>query len=123
MNGRLKELRKTLGLKQRELAQKLGCSVSNVGTWEAGIQDIPKTRVYQICKEFNVNRPWFETGEGEMFEPEEKIMDVREAQRAFVYAMMRGMSEEQLDVIYDAIQHEKQALAEAESKKIVTEQD
>lgn len=67
--NRLKELRKRLGLKQREVAERLGVDVGLVGSWEIG-RPIPKVRKYQICKEYNVRREWLETGEGEMFEPE-----------------------------------------------------
>ena len=69
MKERLKELRKTLGLKQRELAARLGVTVGIVGGWECGRDDIPKTRIYQICKEYNVRERWLVDGEGEMFEP------------------------------------------------------
>jgi transcriptional regulator with XRE-family HTH domain len=70
MKDRLKELRKTLNLKQREVAERLDVAVSVVGGWEAGVQAIPSTRIYQLCKEYNVRREWLETGVGEMFEPE-----------------------------------------------------
>lgn len=78
MNERLKTLRKTLGLKQRELAERLGVTIGLVGNWEAGSQPISKPRIYQICKEFRVRREWLEEGKGEMFEPlgeERKLVD------------------------------------------------
>lgn len=70
MKDRLKELRKALGLKQREIAEKLGVKVNVVGGWESGLQSIPSTRIYQLCHEYNVRREWLETGVGEMFQPE-----------------------------------------------------
>lgn len=69
MHKRLKELRKALGIKQRELAERLGVAVGLVGRWETGQQTIATTRIYQICNEYNVNRDWLERGEGEMFKP------------------------------------------------------
>lgn len=72
MKERLKELRKALGIKQRELADRLGVKVSNVGAWEIGRQPIPDTRVYQICNEYGVNRAWLESGSGDMFAPDSK---------------------------------------------------
>ena len=69
MKNRLKELREALNLKQREVAERLGVSVGNVGDWESGIRSIPATRIYQLCKEYNVRREWLEYGEGKMFEP------------------------------------------------------
>ena len=71
IKDRLKKLRTTLGLKQREVAERLGIRVSLVGNWESGINAIPPTRIYQLCHEYNVRREWLETGEGEMFEKSE----------------------------------------------------
>ena len=68
MEKRLKELRKALGLKQREIAEKLDVPVSVVGAWETG-RPVPKPRIYQICNEYGVNRDWLENGVGEMFKP------------------------------------------------------
>ena len=70
MKDRLKELRKVLDIKQREVAEKINVSVGLVGRWEAGLQPVPEHNVYRICKEFGVRREWLETGVGEMFEPE-----------------------------------------------------
>ena len=64
---RLKELRKRLDLKQRDVAERLEMDTGTVGKWEAAMQRIPKTRLYQICNEYNVSRDWLERGEGEMF--------------------------------------------------------
>ena len=74
MKDRLKELRKTLDLKQREVAEKLGVRTGDVGGWESG-RNIPDSRLRLLCKEYNVRREWLETGEGEMFEPGETEED------------------------------------------------
>ncbi len=75
MKNRLQQLRKALNLTQQKLADRLGVDVGGVGGWECGRNAIPKTRIYQICKEFNVNREWFENGDGEMFEPAETLSE------------------------------------------------
>lgn len=67
MKDRLKEVRKALNLKQREMAERIGVSASEVGGWEIG-RKLPDSRLRLICKEFNVRRDWLENGEGEMFE-------------------------------------------------------
>ena len=72
MKDRLKELRKTLNLKQREVAEKLEVSTGQIGIWEAGTAELPRARIYQLCKEYNVRREWLETGVGEMFEEKEE---------------------------------------------------
>lgn len=94
MKERLKELRKALNLKQREMAERLGVTVSLVGVWESGVQPISAPRIYQICKEFRVRREWLEKGVGEMFEPpgeERKLKDFSDGE----------IFSEALDRIYD----------------------
>lgn len=80
MKDRLKELRKTLNLKQREIAERLGVNTGLIGNWESGYSEVPDARIYQLCHEYNVRREWLETGVGEMFEPrkseEEEIDDM-----------------------------------------------
>ncbi|MBQ9875160.1 MAG: helix-turn-helix transcriptional regulator [Thermoguttaceae bacterium] len=78
MKDRLKQLRKTLGLKQREIAERLGVATGLVGSWESGSNEPGDARIYQICKEFRVRREWLEKGEGEMFEPEPDVRPLGE---------------------------------------------
>ena len=46
----IKQARKKLGLKQRELAELLGVTTKSVGCWEAGIQNIsqPTARLLRL---------------------------------------------------------------------------
>ena len=88
IKDRLKELRKRLGLKQRDVAERLEMNVGTVGAWECGSEKIPKTRLYQICNEYNVSRDWLERGEGEMFVPvEESESDFIEVMRSMYNAL------------------------------------
>ena len=116
MKDRLKELRKKLGLKQRDIAERLGVDTGSVGQWESGIRLIPKTRIYQLCKEYNVNRHWLETGEGEMFEPKVEP-EVDEIKRQFVEAIIKQLTDDQRQVIYDAVMNEAEREKEAAEKK------
>lgn len=117
MKDRLKELRKTLGLKQRDIAEKLGVDTGSVGQWESGIRSVPKTRVYQLCKEYNVCREWLETGEGEMFEPDEKKLSAEEIQTLFVQSILDQMTDDQRRVVYEAMERELQHIKEEAEKK------
>ncbi len=67
MNNRIKELRKTLKLTQKEFGAKLGLSDSAVTVWERGGK-VSKEKIPFICQTFRVNQSWLENGEGEMFE-------------------------------------------------------
>ena len=70
MKERLKELRKKLNLTQRELAERIGVSTSHVGDWEGGRYKLTPARIAQICAALHVRREWFETGEGDVLEPQ-----------------------------------------------------
>lgn len=103
MKTRLKELRNTLHLKLREFAEVLDVTTGLVGHWERGSQDIPKVRIEQICTKFNVNRKWFETGEGEMFLPKPEPMDAKKLQRELLVKLFRELSEDSRQLVLDAL--------------------
>lgn len=71
INARVKDLRKnTLKLSQVAFGERIGVSRSVIQNLDDNIVDISTKPllIQQICKEYNVNRIWLETGEGEMFE-------------------------------------------------------
>lgn len=100
MKDRLKQLRKILGLKQREVAERLEVTVGIVGGWECGRDAIPRPRVYQLCKEYNVRREWLERGEGEMFEPNDSK---EKAQEEFITGVFERLMPEQQQRILNAL--------------------
>lgn len=65
--GRLKELRKTLGLSQTLMAERFGLKQSNYHNYESGDQKIDLRFIKALQYEFNVNPDWIESGEGSMF--------------------------------------------------------
>lgn len=67
MFNRLKELRNTLGLSQKDFATSLGLGQSTLGMMEVGKRDIVDRHIKTICALYNVNEIWFRTGKGEMF--------------------------------------------------------
>ena len=70
MNERIKSIRLNLGLTQSEFGEKIGISQNYVWMIEKGDR-IPSDRtVADICRVFNVDPCWLETGEGEMFRAE-----------------------------------------------------
>lgn len=66
LGERVKELRKTLKLTQREFANRIGMKQNSIGQIEIGRNPSDQT-IISICREFNVNESWLRTGEGEMF--------------------------------------------------------
>lgn len=67
MNERLVMLRKKLKLTQSEFAKKIQISRSHLSGIENGSKSFTERVVSDICREFDVNRTWLETGEGDMF--------------------------------------------------------
>lgn len=67
MKERIKELRKSLGITQQELADKLGLKRNTIATYEIG-KAVPSDRVISdLCNKYNLNEDWLRAGEGEMF--------------------------------------------------------
>lgn len=69
MKDRLRELRKSLNMTQKEFADKLGIPRNNVAGYETGKRSPSEAAVSLICREFNVNEEWLRTGKGTMFLP------------------------------------------------------
>lgn len=67
MGERIKQLRKALGLTQKEFGDRINVKPNTIGTYEIGRNDPIDAVVSLICREFNVNETWLRTGEGEMF--------------------------------------------------------
>lgn len=64
---RLKYIRKTLNLTQKNFAKEIGMSQSGYSQIEIGDKPISDRLIKSICMAFNVNENWLRTGEGEMF--------------------------------------------------------
>jgi transcriptional regulator with XRE-family HTH domain len=67
MNERLKELRKSLGLSQRQLCSRTGMTQSNYASMETGAREFREVYVKLVCASFQVNENWLRNGIGEMF--------------------------------------------------------
>ncbi|RUM51170.1 MAG: hypothetical protein DSY47_00045 [Hydrogenothermus sp.] len=80
---RIKQLRKMLGLSQREFAEKIGKSLNAVQKWESGDRIPSEPALKLIAKEFNVNEEWLKTGEGEMFAGVPQLQTSMHFQKSF----------------------------------------
>lgn len=52
---RMKEIREEAGLKQKEVADKMGVTKGSYSMWECGTDTIPLRRLNQFCNLFNVS--------------------------------------------------------------------
>lgn len=76
MNGRVKELRKELGLSGEKFGEKLGVKRSAISDIETGRNNLTDQMLKAICREFNVNEEWLRFGIGTMFvEDSDSIID------------------------------------------------
>ena len=71
---RIKEVRKRLGLTQEKFADKIGIKQNSLTNIETDRRAPSNQVVLAICREFNVNRTWLETGEGDMFNETAEII-------------------------------------------------
>lgn len=67
LNERLLQLRKELNKTQDEFGQGVGVSRSVIKNIEYNLTDPKPAFIDLVCRTYNVNRVWLETGEGEMF--------------------------------------------------------
>lgn len=67
MNERIKILRKTLNISQRDFGKKIGISDTAVSKLESGERNPSEQTLKSICREYNVNYVWLTEGLGEMF--------------------------------------------------------
>lgn len=69
LNERITTIRKELKLSQSAFGEHIGVSRDVIKNIDNNIVDAETKPllVQQICKEYNVNRAWLETGEGNMF--------------------------------------------------------
>lgn len=66
MDERIRKLRKSLDLTQREFAERIGSTQNVLANYESGRRNPSSAVINNICKEFNVNEEWLRTGNGEM---------------------------------------------------------
>lgn len=67
MNNRIRELRKALGLTQRDFAQKIGLKQNAISYMEKDGSTVTEQNIHAICSQFSVNENWLRTGSGKIF--------------------------------------------------------
>jgi len=66
-NKRIKELRKKLGLNQREFSRLLSLSGGYIAGVEVNLRNVNDRLIKLIVSQFGVNEEWLRFGNGEMF--------------------------------------------------------
>lgn len=125
MKERLKELRKILHLTQRELAEKIEVNISQISDWERGRFTLSPARIAQICAALHVRREWFETGEGDVLEPQRLGKRTRDEILAdafeMIYSELSDVGEETVDAVLDRLLDERGRSLNAGKSQTTTE--
>lgn len=72
MNTRIREVRKSLHLSQKDFAEKIGLKQNAISYMEKSGCTVTEQNIKTICAQFCVNEKWLRTGSGEMFLKNEK---------------------------------------------------
>lgn len=67
INDRIREIRATLGLTQKEFGEKLSIAQSYLTNIETGKRKVTEKIQKLICLQFNVREEWLLTGNGDIF--------------------------------------------------------
>jgi len=67
VNQRIKELRKKIGLNQRDFSNLLSLSGGYIAGVEVNLRKVNDRLIKLIIAEFGVNEEWLRSGNGEMF--------------------------------------------------------
>ena len=70
LNNRLKEIRRTLHMTQKELGDVLGITNGAVSDIEKGKAALTERNISLICEKLNIDKDWLKSGTGDMFLPE-----------------------------------------------------
>lgn len=76
INDRILLLRETLGLSRKAFGEKIGVSDSVIKNIDYNVTEPKPLLIQQICKVYNVDPDWLETGEGDMFLPSDEVTDL-----------------------------------------------
>ena len=87
MKNRICAVRKNFKLTQAEFGERLGTSRDAISNIEQGRVEPSSMICKLVCREFNVNPYWLETGNGEMFNA---VDDVEKAVSFYMSALKGG---------------------------------
>jgi transcriptional regulator with XRE-family HTH domain len=93
MKYRLKQLRRALGLTQREFGEKVGMSDVAISYMESGRTAISKQNIHLICLTFGIREEWLEKGSGDMLDDEASLTEYERRLLALFRKLSPGAQE------------------------------
>ena len=99
---RVKFVRLSLGLSQKEFGERIGKALRTIQDWESGRRNIPDSALRLISQTFGVSYEWLKTGKGEIWEK-------REEPPEWLKEFMKEASDEDIELVHAFIQLLKHA--------------
>lgn len=99
MRYRVKKLRESLGYTQQAFAAKLELAPGAVSAWETGRQEVPPSRIQQICETFGARREWLESGRGVMLGPTKKRLTEEDLAIEGILDILRSLPPEKYQFV------------------------
>jgi DNA-binding XRE family transcriptional regulator len=90
MQGRLKQLRATLGLDRQSMAALIGHRPEQVGAWEEGAEPLPPEDAERLSERLGVSPAWLRGEDVPVFGP--RLLELR----AWVQEQVRGLTGQRL---------------------------
>jgi len=75
VKDRIKQVRKSVQMTQKEFAERLGIKQNTVASYEMGRIGISDNVIFSICREFNINEDWLRNGTPPMYKKVEKKLE------------------------------------------------
>lgn len=107
LGDRLKELRKSRHLTQREVAERLGIGVSTLGMYEVGKREPDLDTLKALARFYNVTVDYLLGNEDTELSPEEQLL------RLGAYLRGNGATEEDVDTIMQLLANRRKLREQA----------
>jgi transcriptional regulator with XRE-family HTH domain len=95
---RIKLLRETLDMSQREFCKLLSLSGGYIANIESRLREPNNRLIKLIVSEFNVNEDWLLTGNGEMFD-----IKIKNERTSRLLSLFNNLPKKYQDVVFDLI--------------------
>lgn len=128
MNGRIKEVRESLGMSQEAFAESINLKRNSLSLIELGKRNPSDRTVTDICEKHNVNEEWLRTGIGQMFKstPEGPLDTLAKkydlsADDVILVERFLKLNKFQRDAVTDYVRQVAEAFNEREKEEMTTE--
>ena len=102
VNKRIKKVRTELNITQRNFSNQICISQSSLGEIETGVRNVNDRIIQLISSQFNINKEWLLTGEGEPSPAQKPVQSDSEAKLYQLLDAYRASDEQKRNAILQA---------------------